>query len=64
MTGDRTLFTRDDEVHASWKLLTPILDHWEDKQLQGLTYYPAGTWGSQAAHELLAKDQRSWHLLT
>lgn len=27
--GDQTLFTSTEEVHASWKFITPILDQWQ-----------------------------------
>ena len=38
--GDQTLFVRSDEVEASWRLYTPLLD--AELPLQS---YPAGSWG-------------------
>ena len=51
ITGDQTLFVRADEVEASWKLWTPLLDR-DDIPLHP---YPAGSWGPAAADALLAE---------
>ena len=29
MRGDATLFTRNDEVEAQWRIIDPILESWE-----------------------------------
>jgi hypothetical protein len=29
MRGDATLFTRDDEVEAQWRIIDPILERWD-----------------------------------
>ena len=66
MLGDATLFTRSDEVEASWTLLKPILDHWKaNGPPEALPNYEAGTWGpkrADARHRvrgpLLAADLR------
>ena len=63
MIGDSTLFARQDEVMASWQLLTPILDHWENCSNLDFPNYAAGTWGPQAADQLLQKSGRTWRLL-
>jgi glucose-6-phosphate 1-dehydrogenase len=49
ITGDQTLFVHADEVEASWKLHTPVLE-------APLTPHPyeAGTWGPDAADRLLS----------
>ena len=41
MRGDATLFTRDDEVEAQWRIIDPILEAWE-KDDGPLPTYPAG----------------------
>jgi len=53
--GDQTLFVHADEVEASWRLYTPLLD-------AGLPVhpYPAGSWGPEAARGLLP-DDAGWH---
>jgi glucose-6-phosphate 1-dehydrogenase len=52
--GDQTLFVRADMVERSWELYGPILDV-EEAPFS----YPAGTWGPEAADELLARG-RGW----
>lgn len=62
MAGDRTLFARDDEVFMSWKLLTPLLQHWHTPPKEGFPNYKAGTWGPEKSEEMLESQQRHWHL--
>jgi glucose-6-phosphate 1-dehydrogenase len=61
LIGDPPLFPRQEEVELSWKILDPIEDYWasHDKPEQ----YPAGTSGPASAHELLARDGRTWRRL-
>jgi len=59
MRGDTTLFTRSDELEAAWKFVTPILEHLESRN-QDPEFYPAGTWGPEAADKLLEKSGRHW----
>lgn len=62
MLGDGTLFARADEVMASWRLLDPVLVHWKET-LPQFPNYPSGSWGPDAANELLARSGRQWRLL-
>lgn len=61
MAGDSTLFARIDEVETSWKLLTPVLQHWTEN-VPDFPNYAAGTWGPADADKLLG-DHRKWRLL-
>jgi glucose-6-phosphate 1-dehydrogenase len=61
--GDSTLFAREDEVLASWKLLTPILLHWQEVQPHDFPNYASGTWGPHTADQMLAKINRHWRFL-
>ena len=61
--GDRTLFAREDEVFTSWKLFTPLLEHWEETPPKGFPNYAAGSWGPAEADALIEKDNRRWRLL-
>lgn len=61
--GDSTLFAREDEVLASWKILTPVLHRWHELQPHDFPNYAAGTWGPQAAEQLLSKNGRQWRFL-
>jgi len=63
MAGDSTLFARDDEVLASWKILTPILDYWASIRSVDFPNYPSGSWGPIEAERLLLRDGRDWRLL-
>ncbi len=60
MLGDPTLFARGDLVEASWELLTPILESWQERGAKGLAYYEAGTWGPAEADRWLAPEGRAW----
>lgn len=61
--GDSTLFARSDEVLASWRLCTPILQRWAENQPQEFPNYKAGTWGPKESDHMLAKAGRSWRLM-
>lgn len=63
MAGDKTLFARDDEMLMSWKLLTPILEHWRSIQPANFPNYSAGTWGPIESDEMLRRQERSWRLI-
>jgi glucose-6-phosphate 1-dehydrogenase len=58
--GERTLFTRADEVELSWAFVDQLLDRWATIS-EEVPQYAAGTWGPHAAAELLSRDGRKWH---
>jgi glucose-6-phosphate 1-dehydrogenase len=63
LLGDNTLFTRADEVEASWTWISRIHQHWAEQSAMGnaqLATYAAGSWGPEAAERLLAADHRAW----
>tara|TARA_Y100001968_G_scaffold258557_1_gene245543 strand:+ start:1941 stop:3476 length:1536 start_codon:yes stop_codon:yes gene_type:complete len=61
MLGDPTLFTRNDEVEAAWRLYTPLLSLIEDSPWQlPVHQYESQTWGPAAADILLSKDNLLW----
>ncbi len=57
MRGDATLFTRDDEVEAQWRIIDPILEAWEQDD-RPLPTYPAGSHGPEEADSILAPGHR------
>jgi glucose-6-phosphate 1-dehydrogenase len=64
MLGDQTLFTRGDEVEASWRVLTPLLQVWDSPAPpDAVSLYEAGTWGPVASEMLLNRDGRRWRRL-
>ena len=60
MIGDSTLFIRGDETETSWKLLTPVLEHWQAQRCEGLDGYPAGSWGPKSAEALVVPRGHEW----
>ncbi len=53
--GDQTLFVRSDEVEASWKIYTPLLDEATIPHP-----YEAGTWGPATLDQGLALSGTKW----
>lgn len=60
MIGDPTLFQRADMVEQSWKIVTPILDVWQNQSGGDVPKYKAGTWGPKKADKLIERDGRQW----
>jgi glucose-6-phosphate 1-dehydrogenase len=60
LIGDTTLFQRADQVEAAWGVVEPVLKGWADTTPRHFPNYYAGSEGPSAAHELLARDGRSW----
>ncbi len=60
LLGDASLFTRSDEVEKAWGIVTPIIEAWADGDAPAFPDYAAGTWGPEAADDLLARDGRRW----
>lgn len=61
MSGDPTLYTRQDMVEASWSAVQPILDDWSKREFD-FPNYEAGTWGPAASDEMLARNGHSWRV--
>lgn len=62
MNGDHTLFERAEMVETAWAILQPILDVWGALKPMDFPNYAAGSWGPEAADELLKQDGREWIL--
>ena len=60
MIGDATLFQRADMVEESWKIVSPILDVWQNQPNGDVPHYAAGSWGPKEADELMLRDERKW----
>jgi glucose-6-phosphate 1-dehydrogenase len=61
LLGDPPLFPRHAEVELSWKILDPIVEHWEGSGVPPHDY-PAGSWGPAEADALMRRDGRDWRL--
>jgi glucose-6-phosphate 1-dehydrogenase len=61
MRGDATLFTRNDEVEAQWRICDPIVQQWG--QARGpVPSYEAGSQGPAEAGDLLLQGD-SWRAI-
>jgi glucose-6-phosphate 1-dehydrogenase len=56
MRGDATLFTRNDEVEAQWRICDPCIQAW-GRMGGPLPQYEAGSQGPEEANELLGEGQ-------
>ena len=65
MMGDPTLFQRADMVEATWRVVQPILDHWEVSTPRHFPNYASGSEGPTAAAALISKGSkhRAWRPL-
>ncbi len=55
LQGDQMLFVHSDEVEASWRLYTPVLEDGAAPLL-----YPSGSWGPEAADRLAGPGALQW----
>jgi glucose-6-phosphate 1-dehydrogenase len=62
MLSDQTLFTRQDDIEISWRLLTPLLEI-SERQESPLYIYPAGSESFPQADALIESDGRQWRRL-
>jgi glucose-6-phosphate 1-dehydrogenase len=60
MIGDPTLFIRSDEVEHSWRIVDPIVAHWQESEGR-IPFYEAASWGPPEGDQLLERDGRAWH---
>jgi len=59
LTGDRTLFSRADEIETSWEIVEPVLEAWKNRI--SVERYHAGTWDIPAMDELTKDCEGGWH---
>jgi glucose-6-phosphate 1-dehydrogenase len=60
LTGDSSLFLRNDGIEVAWRLFDPILLSWENQHEPPLVIYERGSDGPFEADNLLMRDGRSW----
>lgn len=60
LTGDQTLFTRNDEMIEQWRFVTDILHAWQDQAIKTLPKYEIHTWGPPEADEFIESGHRKW----
>ena len=62
LLADGTLYTRSDEVAASWAYIDPIKKAWNEGRVP-LAFYPAGSAGPKEARELAGRHAANWRRL-
>ncbi|OHE77402.1 MAG: glucose-6-phosphate dehydrogenase [Verrucomicrobia bacterium RIFCSPHIGHO2_12_FULL_41_10] len=62
MSGDATLFARSDEVEQAWSFVDGIEEAWQQSS-SDLVFYRSGTWGPDAANDLLERQGVTWRRL-
>lgn len=60
MRGDQTLFARSDWILEAWRVVDPVIAQWEDVMPPSYPNYAAGSWGPEAADELVRRNGREW----
>ncbi len=55
MQGESAAFTRQDTVHETWRVMQPLLE-----RPPGVHGYRPGTWGPEAANDLVAQHGGRW----
>ena len=60
MEGNPTLFMRADQVEAAWRVVTPIMETWQNRKAVDFPNYAPGSWGPEDAEALIAKDGHHW----
>ncbi len=60
MEGNATLFMRNDQVEAAWKIIMPILEAWQSRPSVDFPNYAPDSWGPEDAEALIARDGHNW----
>lgn len=63
ISGDNTLFIRQDEVEAAWTILDGVLSSWAGEKSPHIHLYRAGTLGPYAADEFIADEVKKLEML-
>lgn len=54
--GDQSDFVDMGEITSTWRLFTPVLNHWSSHSSTALPIYDAGQWGPSTADQQLAEE--------
>ena len=60
LTGDASLFARNDEIEQAWTIMDPFISGLSAPQAPPPAEYLPGTWGPQEADDLIQGDGRDW----
>ncbi len=63
INGDAQLFIRSDEIESAWKIVDPVIEGWRcNPAAPPMQSYQVGSWGPEAADELLAREEHVWRI--
>jgi glucose-6-phosphate 1-dehydrogenase len=62
LSGDASLFMREDEIEQAWTIIDPLTRTQENPRTPPPESYPQGSWGPAEAERLLLRDGRFWVL--
>jgi glucose-6-phosphate 1-dehydrogenase len=60
LSGDSTLFSRNDAVETCWKIVDPVINAITKDPKSFLQFYESGSWGPELADKLLDKLGHKW----
>ena len=60
LQGDASLFARNDEVEAAWRIIDPILRVWEDQSATVPERYEINSWGPPSADDWIRRWGHEW----
>lgn len=63
MNNDATLFMREDQIEAAWRLLMPVLNVWAESPASDFPNYVTGSWGPEDVQGLMVQGH-NWPLPT
>ena len=61
LSGDATLYPRQDMVEASWRAVQPIQEAWAARTFD-FPNYAAGSWGPKESDEMLSRRGHEWRV--
>ena len=61
MRGDQTLYKHRDEIEQAWRIVQPVLDHWQEHNEKPVPQYASGSWGPAEGDALLKRNRDHWH---
>jgi glucose-6-phosphate 1-dehydrogenase len=61
LTGDASLFARDDAIEGAWRFIDPIIEAFEGNPDSPLFLYEKGSWGPKEADEFITKNGTVWY---
>jgi glucose-6-phosphate 1-dehydrogenase len=60
LQGDASLFTRNDEIEAAWRIVDPVIEGWSKTDTPPLESYSQGSWGPDTVDTVPGQDGYEW----